>query len=83
MQRLNNRGLTTDLKIIDNEASQNYKNTIKDTWGVSFQLVPPDIHRINSAERAIRTFKAYFLAVLSGVAPDFPQFLWDLLLMQT
>ena len=28
-------------------------------------------------------FQGAFLAVLSGVAPDFPQFLWDLLLVQT
>ena len=48
-----------------------------------FQLVPPDIHRQNAAERAIRTFKAHFLTILAGVAPDFPRHLWDLLLPQT
>ena len=83
IQRLNNRGLTTDLKNLDNKASQNYKDTNKDKWGVDFQLVPPDIHRRNAVERAIRTFKAYFLAVLLGLAHEFPQFLWDLLLVQT
>ena len=51
MQRLSNRGLTTDLKILDNEASQNYKAAIKDKLYVDFQLVPPYIHRINAAER--------------------------------
>ena len=83
MQRLNNRGLTTDLQNLDNEASQNYKANVKYRWGVDFQLVPPNIHRINALEQEIRTFKAHFLAVLSGVAPDFPQFLWDLHIMQT
>ena len=83
MQRLKNRGLTTDLQILDNEAIQNHKATIKDKWGVDFQLVPPNIHRRNAAERSIHTFKAYFLSVLSGVTPEFPQFLWDLLLVQT
>ena len=83
MKRLNNWGLTTDLHILDNESSQNYKAAIKDKWGVNFQLVPPDIHRINAAEQAIRTFESRFLAVLSGVAPYFPQFLWELLLVQT
>ena len=72
MQRLNNIGLTTDLKILYNQASQNYKATIKDKWGVDLQLLPHDIHRRNASERAIRTFKAHFLAVLSGVAPDSP-----------
>ena len=50
---------------------------------MNFQLITPNIHRINAPERAIRTFRAHFLAVLSGVAPDFPQFLWDLLLVRT
>ena len=50
---------------------------------MDFQLLPPDIHRRNAVERAIHTFKAHLLAVLSGVAPEFPQFLWDLLLVQT
>ena len=36
------------------------------------------MHRCNAADRAIRTFKAHFLAVLAGVAHDFPRFLWDL-----
>ena len=41
------------------------------------------MHRLNAAERAIRTFKAHFIAILAGVAPDFPRHLWDLLLPQT
>ena len=81
MQRLNKRGLSKDLQTLENEACQNYKDTIKDKWGVDFQLVPPNIHRINVAERAIRNFKARLLAFLSVVAPDFPQLLWDLLLV--
>ena len=83
MQRLKNRGLTTDLPILDSEASKNYKDNNKDKWGVDFQLIPRNIHRINAAKRAVRTFKAHFLAVLSEVTSDFPQFLWDLLLVQT
>ena len=72
MQRLQNIGLTTDLHILDNEDSQNYKETIRDKLVVDLQLVPPDTHRINASERAIRTFKVHFLAVLSWVEPDFP-----------
>ena len=67
MQRLKGIGLATDLQILDNEASQDYKATITDKWGVDFQLVPPDIHRRNAAERSIRTFRAHLLAILSGV----------------
>ena len=40
------------------------------------------MHRRNVAERAIRTFKAHFLAILAGVASDFPRYLWDLLVPQ-
>ena len=83
IQRLKNRGLTTDLQILYNEASKNYKAIIKDKWGVGFQLVPPDIQRINSKEREIRTFEAHVLAVLSVVALDYTQIILDLLLVQT
>ena len=82
MQRLQDRSLKTDLQILDSETSQDYKATIKDKWGVDFQLVSPDIHIRNAAELEIHTLKAHFLAILSGVAPEFPQFLWDLLLLQ-
>ena len=40
------------------------------------------MHRRNAAERAIRTFKAHFLAILACVAPDFLRYLWDLLIPQ-
>ena len=53
MTRLETRGLRVDLQILDNEASAAYKKTITDTWKCKFQLVPPDMHRRNRAERAI------------------------------
>jgi hypothetical protein len=40
------------------------------------------MHRRNWAERAIRTFKDHFLAILAGVDAAFPPYLWDLLLPQ-
>ena len=83
MQRLKDSNLLVDLQILDNECSKEYERRMKDKWGVDFQLVPPDMHRRNAAERAIRTFKAHFLAILAGVADDFPRNLWDLLLPQT
>ena len=51
--------------------------------GCHIHLVPPNVHRRNIAERAIRTFKANFLAILAGVDPDFPKYMWDNLLAQT
>ncbi len=82
MTHLAARGLTVDLQILDNETSAAYKHAITVTWQAKFQLVPPDMHRRNWAERAIRTFKDHFLAILAGVDPLFPPYLWDLLLPQ-
>ena len=45
--------------------------------------MPPNFHRRNIAERAIRTFKAHFLLVLAGVDPTLPNFMCDNLLVQT
>ena len=68
--------------ILDNEASEDYKRSIKNKWNTKYQLVPPHTHRSNASERAIRTFKAHFLSILANVAPYFPRNLWDLLLPQ-
>ena len=45
LQRPKDRGLTTALHILDNEAIWDYIATIKDKWGVDLQLVFLDIHR--------------------------------------
>ena len=73
MQRLINNKLSVDLQILDNEAGAEYERAIKTKWNANYQLVPPNTHRSNSAERAIRTIKAHFLSILAGVAPGFPR----------
>ena len=82
MTRLAAKGLSVDLQIMDNEASAAFKQAITFAWRAKFQLVPPDMHRRNRAERAIRTFKNHFISILAGVDPAFPPYLWDLLLPQ-
>jgi hypothetical protein len=82
MTRLAARGLAVDLQILNNKASAAYKHAITVTWQAKFQLVPPNMHRSNRAERAFRTFKDHFLAILAGVDSTFPPYLWDLLLLQ-
>jgi hypothetical protein len=68
MMHLAARGLlSVDLQILDNEASAAYKQAIMFTWQSKFQLVPPEMHCCNHAERAIRTFKDHFLSILVGV----------------
>ena len=82
MQRLTDNKLSVDLQILYNEASVEYKRSIKTNWNAEYQLVPPHTHRSNASERAIRTFKAHFLSILAVVAPDIARNLWDLLLPQ-
>ena len=66
--------------ILDNEASAEFKKEIQKNCTI--QLVPPDNHRRNLAERAIQTFKSHFKAILAGVDDSFPMRLWDRLLPQ-
>ena len=73
MQRLTDNKLCVNLQILDNEDSEEYKRTIKNKWNAKYQLVTPHTHLSNAAERAIHTFKAHFLSILAGVAPDFPR----------
>ena len=83
MTRLRKNGMSVNLQILDNEASSKFKHLITEDLGIKYKLVPPDIHRRNSAEQAIRNFKAHFLSILAGIVPDFPKFLWEQLLPQT
>ena len=66
---------------MDNEASAEFKKVIKKQS--KLQMVPPDLHRRNIAERAIQTFKNHFVAILSGVDAKFPMQLWCKLLPQS
>jgi hypothetical protein len=83
MRRFTNRGHNVDLKILDNEVSVKIKATIVEKWKVWYQLIPPDVHCCNAAKQAIQTFKSHFLAIIAGLPPAFPRYLWDLLLTQT
>jgi hypothetical protein len=47
-----------------------------------YKIVPPHCPRRNAVERAIITFKEYFVAGLASVDPDLPLHLWDHLLPQ-
>ncbi len=67
--------------ILDNQASAAYKTAIE-TSKMTYQLVPPNNHGQNMAEKAIQTFKNHFVSVLSGYAPTMPIHLWYQLLPQ-
>jgi hypothetical protein len=80
-QLLINRGLEPRLHITDNETSAQLKQYLT-SRGVQYQLVPPNNHRANAAERAIRTFKNHFIATLCSCDMNFPLQLWDRLIEQ-
>ena len=50
MQRLTDNKLCVNLQILDNKASEEYKQIIKNKWNAKYQLVPPHTHRSNAAE---------------------------------
>ena len=74
-------GIVPRHQILDNQASMAYKTAIE-TSNMTYQLVPPNDHRRNMAEKAIQTFKNHFVSVLSGCAPTMPMHLWCQLLPQ-
>ena len=75
------RGLRPRLHTLDNKASTSLKDFLT-TEHIEYQLVPPHIHRRNSAERAIQTFKNHFIAGLASTDPNFPLSNWCRLLPQ-
>eukprot|EP00804_Cyclotella_cryptica_P014538 CCRYP_004830-RA/>CCRYP_004830-RA protein AED:0.09 eAED:0.09 QI:0/0/0/1/1/1/3/0/993 len=83
MARLQAKGHKIEHQILGNEASADYHTAITQTWNATYQLIPPNVHHANAAERAIQTIKAHFLSILAGIDPSFPNYLWDKLLPQT
>ncbi|KAL7545702.1 LOW QUALITY PROTEIN: hypothetical protein ACHAWF_009053, partial [Thalassiosira exigua] len=78
MERLAKKELDVDLQILDNEASEAYHGLITKTWKHNFQLVPP----ICIEGMQPNALFAPSLSILAGVAPDFPRYMWDLLIPQ-
>ena len=78
---LKTRGSAPDTFILDNETSTLLLNAFE-CERIQYQLVPPNIHHRNAAEKAIDTWKSHFIAGLSSVHPDFPLLEWDRLTFQ-
>ena len=74
--------LKTCFQTPDNEDSNVLIQSIKDK-NIEFKLVKPNMHRHNTDEQAIQTFKNHFIAGLYSVNTDLPLKLWDRLLDQT
>ena len=81
LDRMKLCGITPTHQVLDNEASSAYKEAIRQS-GMTYQLVPPDKHRRNIAEKLIQTWKYHFIGVLCGTAASFPMHFWCQLITQ-
>lgn len=61
---------------IDNETSKQLERLMH-SERITIEYVPPNNHRANKAERAIRSAKNHIIASLSSVHPSCPLLLWD------
>ena len=69
------RGFKPRLHKMDNETSHDVEAFVA-SQNTNLQYTPPDMHRTNSAERAIRTWKNHFSAGLAGLPTSFPIANW-------
>jgi hypothetical protein len=78
---LRSYGHNISFQRLDNETSGQLEAYLR-AEGIVIQFVPPNNHRANKAERAIRTFKNHLLSILATSHPSFPLNLWDELIPQ-
>jgi hypothetical protein len=72
---LTQRGYKLLLHKMDNKTSNAVEAFIQ-SQHTTLQYTPPNIHRTNSAERAIRTWKNHFTAGLASLPVTFPIANW-------
>ena len=75
LTRMQQQGINPKHQILDNQASELYKDAIRAS-GMTYQLVPPDDHWHNMAKKTIQTSKDHFVGVLSGCTASMPIHLW-------
>ena len=77
------RGIPVTAHRLDNECSGDLIAYCREpNVNITLEFVPPDCHRANRAERAIRTWKNHMLSNLCLLNPSFPLDVWDKLLPQ-
>ena len=67
LDRLHTQGTYPKKQFFYNEAPNELKQFIQDEMKIEVQIIIPQNHRANSAERAIQTFKNHFCAIMAGV----------------
>lgn len=68
---------------MDNECSKFLNDYLNKDKKVKIQLVEPDMHCINAADRAIQTYKNHLILGLCMIDKMFPLQLWDKTLEQS
>ena len=81
VNRLKTAGIQSKHHVLDNEYSADFKAAITKNK-MTYQLIPPNDHCRNIAEKAIQTFKAHFISKICGADKSFPLHLWCQLLPQ-
>lgn len=69
--KLKQRVYSAHLLRLDNKISKDLIACICDNE-INFEIVSPNNHQLNPAERAIQTFKSYFKSTQTGTDPSFP-----------
>eukprot|EP00804_Cyclotella_cryptica_P023160 CCRYP_000369-RA/>CCRYP_000369-RA protein AED:0.34 eAED:0.37 QI:0/0/0/1/0/0/3/0/451 len=72
---LTDRGFNQQLNVMDNQCSKTIQKFIE-SGNAKIQLVNPDNHRVNVAERAIQPWKNHWIAGLGTLDPNCPIQLW-------
>ena len=62
---LNDRGIHPKIHVMDNECLSIVLDYIKNTKKIDLLLVPPYMHRVNAAEKAIDSYKNYFFVIIA------------------
>ena len=75
LKQMKLQGIFPDHQVPDNEISAAYKAEILST-DMTYQLVPPNYHHRNIANKAIQNWKDHFVGVLSVTAATFTVHLW-------
>ena len=78
---LHKAGINPLLHQLDNETSKELRKEIEKNE-LDYQIASQGDHQLNSAERAIQTFKSHFIAILYGTDSSFPAKQWDRLIKQ-
>jgi hypothetical protein len=89
LERMRRQGIVPKHQILDNQCHGVMKQAIKETTlsdrsisKMTYELVPPEEHQRNMAEKCVQTFKDHFVGVLSGCAKTMSMQLWCQLLPQ-